>query len=280
MPPVGWWFEHLQVEIERESERKGRALLFLFIGMILIGSLNRIYSKLQTIPLQNYPLTINFYCCVVYLVFYFAYILPTIRWGTAISRAERAVSWKVFAVMGGLDAIASIMQTFAFNYIASGALLILLMQSAIPVSMVVSKVWLKTQYKVFHYLGALVVIGGLVVVLLPKLLHPAAGSNELVWCGVLVGSCIPMALNAVYKEKALGRHNMNGMYLNGWVAFYQFWFSIVLSVPSIYAQHLTLRDLPTNVWDGFRCFVGTRRAVVAPCCCCFFFLLRIPFLCG
>jgi hypothetical protein len=76
-------------------------LILLFIGMIFIGSANRVYSKLQTIPMQNYPIVVNFYVCLAYLIFYFAYIIPTILWGTAITRAERGVSLKVFAVMGG-----------------------------------------------------------------------------------------------------------------------------------------------------------------------------------
>ncbi len=163
---------------------------------------------------------------MIYVLFYFSYIIPTIRYGTAIKPSERAVPTKVFAVMGALDAISSIMQLFAFTYISSGALLVLLLQAAIPVSMVVSKVLLKTTYQSYHHVGALLVIGGLVVSLLPELEKHADGgaNNQLVWAGVLIASCIPMALGAVYKEMALGQHDMNVMYLNGWVGLFQFLF--------------------------------------------------------
>ncbi len=66
--------------------------------------------------------------------------------------------------------------------------------------------------------------------------------------------------SAVYKEKALGRHNMNGMYLNGWVAMFQFIFSLILSIPSIYAQPgLTASDFTTNIGNGFKCYFGNRH---------------------
>lgn len=54
------------------------------------------------------------------------------------------------------------MQVFAVTYISSGGLIILLTQSAIPISMVITKVMLKTQYKPWHYVGASVVVVGLI----------------------------------------------------------------------------------------------------------------------
>jgi hypothetical protein len=55
---------------QAEPDDRGQMLLFLFIGMIFIGTLNRVYSKLQTIPLKNYPLTANISACLIYLIFY------------------------------------------------------------------------------------------------------------------------------------------------------------------------------------------------------------------
>lgn len=181
-----------------ESEaKKSRLALICLVGLIVSGTFNRIFRKLQTIPLYNYQLTMNVYSCIVYIIFYFAYILPTIYCGgDAITDAERAVSKRVFAVMGGLDAVTGIMQLFAFAYIPSGALIVLLLQSTIPVSMLISKLLLGTDYKLNQYVGALFVIGGLVVSLLPQLQKHSDtdGGNQLLWIGVLIGSCIPMAL--------------------------------------------------------------------------------------
>jgi hypothetical protein len=94
------------------------------------------------------------------------------------------------------------MQSFAVNYIPSGALIILLVQAAIPISMVVTKVFLKTKYKVHNYIGAIIVVIGLVVVLVPQLIggggdNPNHESKLIIgiWCGVMILSCIPMTLS-------------------------------------------------------------------------------------
>jgi hypothetical protein len=51
--------------------------------------------------------------------------------------------------MGGLDAIAGIMQIFSATYLP-GPLLILLQQAAIPVSMVISKYMLGATYNKYQ----------------------------------------------------------------------------------------------------------------------------------
>ena len=45
-------------------------------------------------------------------------------------------------------------------------------------------------------------------------------------------SCIPMCLSSVYKEKALGDDDMDVVYLNGWVAVFQFMASLLFAVSS------------------------------------------------
>ena len=52
------------------------------------------------------------------------------------------------------------MQVFATNAISNGGLLILLQQSAIPISMVITKYMLKAKYKMWNYVGALIVVVG------------------------------------------------------------------------------------------------------------------------
>lgn len=51
-----------------------------------------------------------------------------------------------------------------------------------------------------------------------------------------------MCLSSVYKEKTLGDDDMDVIYLNGWVAVFQFMASLLFAVPSAYAM-----GLPINV---------------------------------
>eukprot|EP00759_Apiculatamorpha_spiralis_P034862 PhF_6_TR35984/c0_g1_i1/m.52097 len=46
------------------------------------------------------------------------------------------------------------------------------------------------------------------------------------------------------------------MYLNGWVAVYQFLFGVVVCVPAGYAVGVLPADLPDNIAWGFKCMLG------------------------
>jgi hypothetical protein len=77
-----------------------------------------------------------------------------------------------------------------------------------------------------------------------------------VWIIVLIASCIPMTLSSVYKEKALGEVEIDVVYMNGWIAIYQFLVSMALAIPSAYASNLTTAQLPENMWNGAKCYIG------------------------
>ena len=46
---------------------------------------------------------------------------------------------------------------------------------------------------------------------------------------------------SVYKEKALGDVDIDPVYMNGWVAVYQFLFSIPLLIPSAIASNVSIQ---------------------------------------
>ena len=138
------------------------------------------------------------------------------------------------------------------------------------------------KYSFSQYLGAAVVLFGIVVVLIPSMipsLSPAAiaasamggddetdsssstsssgggdkGGGDLLWIGILVISCVPMCLSSVYKEIALGEMEIDVVYLNGWVAVFQFLMAIPLVIPSGDAYHTDPSPLSRNHFSsGFR----------------------------
>lgn len=206
----------------------------------------------MTIPMYNYPNFLNLLTTFVYIPVCFAYIIPAARSGW-IPREQIDMPKKPFAVMGTLDALAGIMQVFSVTYLP-GPLVILLSQAAIPVSMVISKYLLKAKYNLFQYTGALILAGGIITVLAPTL----SGGGDALWACVMILSTIPMALSSVYKEIALGEQDVDPVYLNGWIAVFQFFFSIVLCVPSSLVSDppVPVKDLPANMLAGLKCFVG------------------------
>lgn len=246
----------------KKKESKSVALLISFLLMVVIGLGNKIFQKLQTYPMYNYPYFLSIYTTLVYIPLSFAYIWPMMLFGNQITKEQRAIPIYKFAIMGALDGIAGIMQTFGVVYI-SGTIFVLLTQSAIPISMVISYFLLKIKYEVQHFVGAAIVICGLIVVLIPSFIHPPSSGGETIstaktiaWSLVIIFSCVPMTLSSVYKEKALGEQEIDVVYLNGWVAIFQSLMLIPLAIPTAYAGGLTVKEIPSNIWGGMKCYVG------------------------
>ena len=175
----------------------------------------------------NYPLFANLLTTFVYIPTSFTYIFFMVKYGKLITPEALAVPKYVsvpslassgvpgpstlthlctllcrarykFFVMGCLDSTAGVMQSLAVNFLHNGGLVILLSQAAIPMSMIITKIFLKTKYKWSQYIGAIIVTGGLFVVLGPFFEDPDAGgsgSNIVVWAAVMIISCIPMTLS-------------------------------------------------------------------------------------
>jgi drug/metabolite transporter (DMT)-like permease len=198
--------EDLVALLEGEpAEADNTMLITVFCAMVGIGLGNKVFNKLMTIPMYNYPNFLNLLTSFVYIPVCFAYIIPMAKNGY-IPAEQFEVPKKSFAIMGGLDALAGIMQIFGATYLP-GPLIILLLQAAIPVSMVISKYLLKATYNTYQYIGALIVAGGIMVVLAPSL----TGGGNIIWALVLILSTVPMTLSSVYKEIALGETELDAV---------------------------------------------------------------------
>ena len=89
-------------------------------ALFVISSLgNRLFQKLQTIPMYNYPITVNIVSTAVYVPVCFAYIIPASLClnPSPITAEEQAIPKSVFAVMGALDCLSSVMLVLAVNYV-------------------------------------------------------------------------------------------------------------------------------------------------------------------
>ncbi|KAL3774347.1 hypothetical protein ACHAW5_006512 [Stephanodiscus triporus] len=154
-------------DVVRGREAK---LLMAFLLMVIVGTGNKIFQKLQAIPMYNYPNSMNLIQNFVYVPLCFAYILPVGRYGLmsdAIPPEVTNMSKRPFVVMGLLDCLAGTLFTFAAVYLP-GSLLILLPQAAIPISMLLSrKIKGGEVYAAHQYLGSAVVVMGILAVLEP-----------------------------------------------------------------------------------------------------------------
>ncbi|KAL3795523.1 hypothetical protein HJC23_009236 [Cyclotella cryptica] len=152
----------------RSSKNETKLLLSFFL-MLIIGTLNKIFQKLQAIPMYNYPNSLNLLQNFVYVPLCFIYIIPVAKFGllgNAIPTEVSKMSKKPFVIMGLLDCVTCLLMTYAAVHLP-GSLLILLPQAAIPISMLLSNRIKGEKYKSYQYLGAMVVIMGIMVVLEP-----------------------------------------------------------------------------------------------------------------
>jgi hypothetical protein len=156
------------------SGGRSKALALSFVLMVVVGLGNKLFQIFETGPMHNYPFFLNFLSTFIYVPVSFLYILPMQRWGSAISKEQTEIPKRLFAVMGMLDGAAGLMQGFATNYITKRPMIILLQQAAIPSSMLISKLMLNAKYRLSQYLGAIIVFGGIIVVVIPGFLPKAA----------------------------------------------------------------------------------------------------------
>lgn len=257
----------LGVDAKREeNSEEPDYVLYAAFGLFVLASLgNRLFQKLMTIPMYNYPITVNLLSVSAYIPMSFAYIIPALYCTKdgPITPEQTAIPKSRFAVMGGLDCVSSLMQILAVNFIPNASTLVLLQQSAIPISMVISRLSFKhVRYDWYQIIGAAVVLCGISVVIVPQ---AAAGSSQKdsdapgpqwLWPLTIILSCIPMCLGSVYKEKALGEHDVDVVYLNGWVAVFQTIMSLPLAIPTAFATNLPLAEVPRNIKDGVLCYLG------------------------
>ena len=79
------------------------------------------------------------------------------------------------------------------------------------------------------------------------------------WSFVMIASCVPMTISTIYKEAVMGDETeVDPVFINGWVAIYQFFFNLLLAVPAGYffAPPTKAWDLPASLWNGMKCYLG------------------------
>ena len=246
------------------KEKEGGSLATAFLSLIVVALGNRIFGRLETYPMHNYPLFMNILSVFMYIPMSFAYIIPTVMFTDIITKEQLAIPQYKFMVMGFLDSIAGIMAVFATNFIPNASMIVLVQQSAIPISMMISYIWLAARYTKYQYIGAAITLLGIVVVLVPDMIGGGSADetatpeskDAFMWYMILVASCVPMCFSSVYKEMALGEVDIDVVYLNGWIAVYQFIFAIPLCIPSAWVIGMKVEDIMPNMYHGWLCYLG------------------------
>ena len=94
-----------------------------------------------------------------------------------------------------------------------------------------------------------------------------------VWSSVLIASCIPMILSTIYKDWAMEGSEAASrkdypIYLNGWIAVFQLFFSIPLSFVGGLASAPAIQEplkVMENLWYGFQCYLVGSGSITSGC---------------
>jgi hypothetical protein len=257
--------------IKYYSNPKHSFVLILTLALILVGTANRVFFKKMLIPMVNYPYFISQLSTTVYIPIFWPVVWALMLFTSRVTPEMRKFPLWKFLVMGALDATAGVLMIFGGNQ-TSGAMQQLLIQGAIPFTMFFS--WLvsnplvarilreklNVRYRWGHYLGALVIISGIVVALLHAFLSSNGASDNTVF-GIIVFflSATPTAFSGVYKEIAFKGADLDIYYVNAWVCVFQFLVGLlflpITAIPGF--GGLTFPEIPDNLENGALClFTG------------------------
>ena len=255
--------------------------ILMMLLLVFLGSLNFILVKAMYNAFgASYAFFANQGVNFLYVVYGGVILQQKLHCTNEITKDMRTFPQTTFFKLAILDA-------FGTFFTAMGAVFTpmeyqpILNQTLIPFTMLASFVFLGRRYYLIALLGACLIFAGATVSVAPALIDgESKATTHYRWysCVIYMLSNVPMALSAVYKEKAFaGRRSVNVWYLCFWVAFYQFLVSFLfipfLALPFIGGSSTAtpLSELPQQFMDGFQCWLGKE-----PDCICTSYWIHFP----
>lgn len=247
----------------------------LLVATIAFGTINRVIYKIQLVPMGNYPMFLGWLLSVAYCVIYWG-ILYIRAWLGFITPEQYDYKKKYkFVLMGLGDAVGYVFGIFAARRV-SGYLLVLLPQSMVPMTMVLTYFYLKQRYTWLQVLGVVLLIGGVVVSLIPSIRSAAHSSDTsaessiltLVWAFVYILSCLPNAISFTLKEDVFKDvPTMDIFMVNSMDSIWQLIFELLLfplvCIPGF--GGIPWNDLPAYMTDGAYCYLGMNPTLTDDC---------------
>jgi drug/metabolite transporter (DMT)-like permease len=148
----------------------------------------------------------------VYLPIFFGIVAWEFKFTNYITPEMTAFPKRKFLFMGLFDALSGICMLFGGIH-TSGSFQALLLNAVIPFTMAMSIIFLKTKYLKTQYAGALVIMAGVAVVIVPTIVNGGSSDNSVVFNLIFLLSTLPQAFSSIYKELAFGDIDLDVNYL-------------------------------------------------------------------
>ena len=150
-----------------------------------------------------------------------------------------------------------------------GAITNIMTQVVLPFNMLGSLLFLGTRYKQVHYVGAILVIYGVLINLMPFFLGQVAKSPDnkyydpnLFWIMLNTVATVFAAASNIYTEVCLKDYDLDVWYANAWIATYQLVMGIVtcwtLSIQVFTDPNpaVSIQQYGNYFYQATRCFFG------------------------
>ncbi len=182
-----------------------------------------------------------------------------------VTRAMLAFPQRKIALLGGLDTAYNVLSSLPIAAIG-GTVANVTSQAVLPFNMLLSWLVLKYRFVPTHYIGAILVLYGVCVRLLPQFTGAsedeagtATGAAFLGWMLVMVLSAVPNAASNVAKEVVLKGADMDEWYLNMMVGVWQIGFGILTMwtvwIPGT-EDYIPPSEFGNHVQAANKCFFG------------------------
>lgn len=244
---------------ELSDKNRLAAFWICFGSCIVLGPLNYVLYKILFLTYGDGQSFFVYQCINVMYVINGAIALWFAR--GEITDSMRQVSHSKYLTMGLLDFCGGFLSSYGAYY-TPGASQQLFNQSLIPCTMIASYFLLGRCSSFYQIVGAIFVVMGSVVVMLPAMLEPpstdiavTANKNLVIFsCFVFCASNIPMAISYVYKEYGFNNLAIHVLYLTQWVSIYQLLFGFMLMAAQVIVGVSSWTVLFGSFSTGWYCF--------------------------
>ncbi|KAM9960271.1 hypothetical protein ACTFIW_009399 [Dictyostelium discoideum] len=244
--------------IKKSMTKETLPILIYVLLYIISGVINGVLLKKLMIKFVNYSFFLSQLTNYGYLPIFLAAMWYKMYCTSDVPKETRKFPQYKFVIMGLLDAINGFFVVIG-GVSTSGPLQQLLNQAIIPFTMIASFIFLRERYSLFQLGGAVVILGGVVVSLIPSLVGGSSGGNILFYNFFYLISVVPGALSNVYKDIAFQSIDMDVWYLQFWDCLYQSLFgSILFPVNNWLPPPATIKftEIIPSMRDGALCLGG------------------------
>eukprot|EP01130_Rhizamoeba_saxonica_P000714 TRINITY_DN10645_c0_g1_i1.p1 TRINITY_DN10645_c0_g1~~TRINITY_DN10645_c0_g1_i1.p1 ORF type:complete len:391 (-),score=10.44 TRINITY_DN10645_c0_g1_i1:97-1104(-) len=180
-----------------------------------------------------------------------------ISFGT-VTKRDRTFPLYRFAIIAIFSVANNLLTALPGPYV-DGPLQVILQRALLPFTMVGSYIVLKTRYQWNHYLGVLILLGGVLLEVWEKLTDITI-ENHTFWICLFFCASIPKAASFILKEKWIKASGVNILYFQGWDSIFEI-FAGVLLFPTIFIpypnqNHVNITQASSYIVDGVLCFCG------------------------